>query len=143
MKAAPLSAALRRLVRVRAELRCEYCMLAEDDAFLPHEPDHVVAVKHGGVTESPNLALACFDCNRHKGSDLASLDPETGLLSPSQKLERVGALTRAVQELALMDTRRRHPGAAPREHALRVAFCWIGPELMIRAFGWDVREVGS
>jgi len=63
-------------------------------------------------------------------------------ISPSQKLERVGALTRAVQELALMDIRRRHPGAAPREHALRVASCWIGPELMIRAFGWDVREVG-
>ena len=56
-------------------------MLAEDDAFLPHEPDHVVAAKHGGATEAPNLALACFDCNRHKGSDLASLDPETGLLT--------------------------------------------------------------
>jgi hypothetical protein len=63
-------------------------------------------------------------------------------MSPSQKLERVGALTRAVQELALMDIRRRHPDAAPREQALRVASRWIGPELMIRAFGWDVREVG-
>ena len=25
-----------------------------------------------------NLALACFLCNRHKGSDLAALDPSTG-----------------------------------------------------------------
>jgi hypothetical protein len=77
-----LPAALRRLIRERAALRCEYCLLAEDDAFLPHESDHIVAVKHGGATEASNLALACFDCNRYKGSDLASLDPETGLLTP-------------------------------------------------------------
>src|SRR5262245_35673880 len=32
--------------------------------------------------EASNLALACFDCNRYKGSDLASLDPETGSLTP-------------------------------------------------------------
>jgi hypothetical protein len=37
-------AALRRLVRERAALQCEYCLLAEDDAFLPHEPDHIVTV---------------------------------------------------------------------------------------------------
>ena len=63
-------------------------------------------------------------------------------MSPSQKLERVGALTRAVQELALMDILRRHPNADSREQALRVASRWIDPELMVRAFGWDVREVG-
>jgi hypothetical protein len=76
-----LPAGLRRLVRERAALLCEYCLLAEDDAFLPHEPDHIVSVKHGGATEEENLALACFACNRHKGSDLASLDPETGSLT--------------------------------------------------------------
>ena len=63
-------------------------------------------------------------------------------MSPAQKLERVRALTRAVQELALLDVRRRHPGADAREQALRVASRWIEPELMARAFGWDVREVG-
>jgi len=63
-------------------------------------------------------------------------------MSPSQKLERVRALTRAVQELALLDVRRRHPDADEREQALRVASRWIEPELMVRAFGWDVREVG-
>jgi hypothetical protein len=25
-----------------------------------------------------NLAYACFDCNRHKGTDLSSIDPHTG-----------------------------------------------------------------
>ncbi len=29
---------------------------------------------------SANLALACFDCNRFKGSDIASVDPITGEL---------------------------------------------------------------
>jgi hypothetical protein len=39
--------------------------------------DHIVAQKHGGLTESANLALACTRCNKHKGTDLASLDPAT------------------------------------------------------------------
>ena len=63
-------------------------------------------------------------------------------MSPTQKLERVRALTRAVQELALLDVRRRHPDADSREQALRVASRWIEPELMAQAFGWDPREVG-
>lgn len=29
-----------------------------------------------------NLAFACFECNRRKGSNIASLDPETGDLTP-------------------------------------------------------------
>ena len=63
-------------------------------------------------------------------------------MSAAQKLERVQALTRAVQELALADVRRRHPNADAREQALRVASRWIEPELMLRAFGWDVRKEG-
>ena len=75
-----ISAALRREVRERARERCEYCLLAESQAFFPHEPDHLIALKHGGKTVSANLALACFDCNRFKGSDIASLDPISGEL---------------------------------------------------------------
>ncbi len=63
-------------------------------------------------------------------------------MSPAQKLERVRALTRAVQQLALLDIRRRHPDADEREQALRLASRWLEPELMLRAFGWDVREAG-
>ena len=63
-------------------------------------------------------------------------------MSPAQKLDRVRALTRAVQQLALLDIRRRHPGADEREQALRLASRWIEPELMLRAFGWNVREAG-
>lgn len=63
-------------------------------------------------------------------------------MSPSQKLERVRALNHAVQELALADVRRRHPSADAREQGLRLASRWIGPDLMLRAFGWDVRKEG-
>jgi len=44
--------------------------------------DHVIAEKHGGATELDNLALACWRCNRHKGTDLTSIDPETGAITP-------------------------------------------------------------
>ena len=67
-------AAVRRQVRERAGDCCEYCLLAAEDAFFPHEPDHILAVKHGGVGTLANLAWACFDCNRFKGSDIASCD---------------------------------------------------------------------
>jgi len=73
---------LRRKVRERAGNRCEYCLLSEDHAFFSHEPDHIIAEKHGGQTNILNLALACFDCNRFKGSDIASIDPTNGDLVP-------------------------------------------------------------
>ena len=82
MKYTRISAALRREVRERAGERCEYCLLAESQAFFPHEPDHLIARKHDGETVSANLALACFDCNRFKGPNIASLDPVTGELVP-------------------------------------------------------------
>jgi hypothetical protein len=63
-------------------------------------------------------------------------------MSASQKLTRVTALTRAVQELALLDIRRRHPGADQRELALRLASRWIDADLMKRAFDWDVKSSG-
>lgn len=69
--------ALRRLVIERASGCCEYCRLAAADNFLAHEIDHIIAQKHRGTTTEDNLALSCFDCNRHKGSDIASIDPDT------------------------------------------------------------------
>jgi|SRR5712692_3730959 hypothetical protein len=74
--------ALRRLVVERASGRCEYCGLSEALAFAPHELDHIIAQKHGGQTEADNLAFSCALCNKHKGSDVASVDPETGRIVP-------------------------------------------------------------
>lgn len=77
-----IPASLRREVVERAGNRCEYCLLPSEVAFFPHEVDHVVAEKHGGATDIDNLALACWRCNRHKGTDLTSFDPQTQQLSP-------------------------------------------------------------
>ena len=70
--------ALRRLVYDRAQGRCEYCLLDVLYAYLPYELDHIIAEKHGGATTESNLCLSCFECNRHKGSDVASYDETTG-----------------------------------------------------------------
>ena len=32
---------------------------------------------HGGSDDLDNLALACIDCNLHKGPNLTGVDPET------------------------------------------------------------------
>jgi 5-methylcytosine-specific restriction endonuclease McrA len=66
---------LRRQIQERAQGCCEYCLVHEVDMYYPHEPDHVIAEKHGGPTSFENLAWSCFYCNRFKGSDLASVDP--------------------------------------------------------------------
>lgn len=66
----------------RAGNRCEFCLLPAEVGFFPHEIDHVIAEKHGGKTEPANLAYACWRCNRHKGTDLGSFDPETNAFSP-------------------------------------------------------------
>jgi len=68
---------LRQQVITRANRRCEYCLIHRDDSLYVHEVDHIIAEKHRGETISDNLCLACLDCNRHKGSDFASFDPET------------------------------------------------------------------
>jgi hypothetical protein len=47
-----------------------------------HEPDHILPRQHGGKTTFANLALACLRCNRHKGPNVGSFDPETGELVP-------------------------------------------------------------
>ncbi len=52
-----------------------------DIGFFPHEIDHIIPEKHGGETDAHNLALTCWRCNRHKGTDLGSFDPETGVFS--------------------------------------------------------------
>ena len=77
-----IDAELRGLVRLRAAGRCEYCRTSEHFTLAEHEIDHVIAVKHGGETVAENLALCCAVCNRFKGSDIASIDPETGQIAP-------------------------------------------------------------
>lgn len=76
-----ISESLRRLVQERAKHCCEYCQIPADVTFYVHEVDHVIAVKHGGETSAENLAYACWRCNRYKGTDLGSFDPQTNQFS--------------------------------------------------------------
>lgn len=77
-----IPAELRRSVRLRARECCEYCLIPESMTLATHEIDHVIAEKHGGPTDAGNLALACALCNGFKGSDLASIDAESGAIVP-------------------------------------------------------------
>ena len=77
-----VSVPLRRLVTQRAGDKCEYCQFPQADSFFSFEIEHIIAEKHDGITEAENLALSCPCCNRFKGSDIASIDPETGKLTP-------------------------------------------------------------
>lgn len=70
-----ISVVLRRKVMARASKRCEYCLIHEDDCFWGCEVDHIISEKHGGATSVGNLAFCCAFCNRHKGADIAALDP--------------------------------------------------------------------
>ena len=74
-----MSEAMRQLVRERAGGRCEYCWLP--DSRPPIEPfhlEHIVARQHGGQTILENLGWACHRCNRHNGTNLSAIDPDTG-----------------------------------------------------------------
>jgi hypothetical protein len=69
---------LRAEVARRAESRCEYCLIRDEDSAFPHQVDHVVRRKHGGLSELENLAYCCVVCNRLKGTDVASIDMKSG-----------------------------------------------------------------
>lgn len=77
-----LSDSLRQLVVERANSHCEYCLLPQSISLHKHEPDHIVPRQHGGETEINDLALACMRCNRYKGPNIGSFDPQTGKLVP-------------------------------------------------------------
>ena len=78
----------RDLVRQRAGDRCEYCQLPQRFDALPFHVDHIVALVHSGNNDMNNLCWACTQCNLHKGTNFASIDPETNtridLFNPRQ-----------------------------------------------------------
>jgi hypothetical protein len=95
--------ALEQLVWRRAGGRCEYCRLSQEDDDLPFEVDHIIAEHHQGPTRASNLCLACYACNRHKGPNIAGVDPRT---------------------------RRIVPLFHPRRHKWSRHFRWDGPRLL-------------
>lgn len=102
-----IPAELRRLVFERAKECCEYCLMPQAASIYTHEVDHVIALKHGGQTHADNLALSCLPCNRHKGSDFATLDLESGeiipLFNPRRHVWKDHFALRSAQIVAITD----------------------------------------
>ena len=63
-------------------------------------------------------------------------------MSAQQKLERVGELTKAVQQLALARIRKQYGELSDHEQQLRLAALWLDRDTMIRVFQWDPRRKG-
>ena len=73
---------LRQFVRQRAGNRCEYCRIPQHALpWAAFHIEHIAARQHGGTDDAENLALACRRCNGYKGPNLASIDPDTGLVT--------------------------------------------------------------
>lgn len=77
-----MNEAIRQAVRNRAMHRCEYCLRDQATSpLIPLQIEHIRPRKHGGTEALANLALACAECNLHKGSNLAGIDPVSGELT--------------------------------------------------------------
>jgi hypothetical protein len=75
-----VSLELRRLVADRADCLCEYCLMPQAYRSSTYQVDHIISVKHSGSTTADNLSYACIYCNLLKGSDLGSINWQTGEL---------------------------------------------------------------
>jgi hypothetical protein len=77
-----MDAALVQQVWERAGHCCEYCLMPQVYSRRPFEIDHIIARKHHGATTADNLALSCYDCNSHKGPNIAGFDLLTRKVTP-------------------------------------------------------------
>jgi hypothetical protein len=68
-------------IRSRAGSRCEYCHLPQSVFKLKFHIEHVTPKQHGGRETAESLALACGRCNRHKGPNIAGVDPVSGQMT--------------------------------------------------------------
>ena len=68
---------IRQEVIRQANSCCEYCLIHQQDSLYTHEIDHIKPEQHRGKTELSNLCLACLECNRNKGANFGSFDPQT------------------------------------------------------------------
>lgn len=69
---------LRNEIAHRANYRCEYCLIHEEDTLYGCQVEHIISLKHGGTNDIDNLAYACAFCNYAKGTDIATVigEPE-------------------------------------------------------------------
>lgn len=75
-----VSESLRLFVAERADFACEYCHIPVAGRFITFHIEHILSIKHGGKTNSENLAYSCPHCNYYKGSDLGTFLEDTETL---------------------------------------------------------------
>lgn len=73
-----ISDILRALVAKRANYCCEYCGIHQEDLVFTFQIDHIISLKHFGLTTASNLAFACSLCNQNKGSNIATIMLDSG-----------------------------------------------------------------
>jgi HNH endonuclease len=113
-----ISEAIRSLVVTRANGRCEYCLLHQDDAVFNHEIEHIISLKHGGSSDPDNLAWACAFCNRNKGTDIGTLLlPSQGEIMPLTPIGQATVKVLAINHFERIIERRElmRDGLYPRE----------------------------
>src|SRR6266516_3295852 len=106
-----ISAQTRAQVRERAQNVCEYCQLHQDDSPLAAlHVEHIIPKIHGGSDDLDNAALACIDCNLHKGTNLTGIDPDGTVPSQTPSLGRPFRLARDLYSWQDANWPDQHPG---------------------------------
>lgn len=73
---------IKKEVKARAHLRCEYCQALENFSPDPFEIEHILPICKGGLSTLDNLAFACRGCNGFKGILTQGVDVVSGKISP-------------------------------------------------------------
>ena len=77
-----ISVETERLVRERADERCEYCRSPEDFSPDTFSIEHIHPRALGGSSEADNLAFSCQGCNGVKGVRTEAFDEVTATWVP-------------------------------------------------------------
>jgi len=63
---------VKKIVAIRAEGRCEYCRIRQENIEYAFHLDHIISLKHEGRSTLDNLAYTCPDCNYNKGTNIGT-----------------------------------------------------------------------
>ncbi|MEL7356933.1 MAG: HNH endonuclease [Cyanobacteria bacterium J06560_6] len=69
-----ISESLRLSIARKFASRCAYCQTQQEISGVRLTVDHIIPESLGGLTEEPNLCLACWDCNLYKAARVAMYD---------------------------------------------------------------------
>lgn len=82
MASQPITAQQKHFVIQRARGCCEYCQSQLRFTNQAFSIEHIVLRSQGGQNTLDNLALSCQNCNNHKYTKTAGVDPVTGKATP-------------------------------------------------------------